>query len=488
MHKLEEGKKYYCDFHCHSNHSDGKLSRREVIKKAIEQNEGATMILAITDHNVPFEDMEELKKEFEGQILLISGSEVSTTYPVPETERKVEVHINALNYRLDHPGFLRMLKKNKHDKREIIELILGKLEARGLHVVDAYEELVEYVKPSTHVGRMAIARKMFEKGLVASIDEAFDKYFGSYGERLCYVDSPYEYVSIEEAVKTIREAGGIPVLCHPYFYGLEEEQLRDLIQHFKDVGGLAIETEYGFYTEEQRAKLRKLAKEFELAISCGSDYHGNAHERLDYRFDGKIYEGLANKNNKLILTSYGLTTKIGRKLIGKELEHYDLAEKKIFLFHEPHYSIETMLVEACLRLGFQKKNIILSGQQKNNEEVLECDFYYCTEGNTFEVLALMRERGLDLVIKDGFADGNKIYIGCSAGAAIAGVSIEEVKGFDRNFIGMTDFSGLGLFDGIIIPHYTATELKCYINSRPGIKEKYKHIYFVENEKSLVLDV
>lgn len=193
-------------------------------------------------------------------------------------------------------------------------------------------------------------------------------------------------------------------------------------------------------------------------------------------------------NNKLILTSYGLTTVIGRKLIGKELKGCDLSNRKIFLFHEPHYSIESMLVESCLKLGFKQDNIILSGQQASNQEVLECDFYYCTEGNTFEVLSLLRERELDSVIREGFKQGNKIYIGCSAGAAIAGVSIEEIKEFDRNFVGMVDFKGLGLFDGIIIPHYTKSELKRYISNSPGIEEKYNMILSVSNEKSLVLEL
>lgn len=193
-------------------------------------------------------------------------------------------------------------------------------------------------------------------------------------------------------------------------------------------------------------------------------------------------------NNKLVLTSYGLTTGIGRKLIGKELRGYNLADKKIFLFHEPHYFIESMLVESCLYLGFKKENIIMSGQQRNNQDVLDCDFYYCTEGNTFEVLSLLRERGLDSVIKEGFKKDNKIYIGCSAGAAIAGVSIEEVKDFDKNFVGMVDFAGLSLFDGIIIPHYTKSELKRYISKIPGIEKKYNRILSVSNEKSLVLEV
>lgn len=193
-------------------------------------------------------------------------------------------------------------------------------------------------------------------------------------------------------------------------------------------------------------------------------------------------------NNKLVLTSYGLTTGVGRKNIGKELANYDLVNKKIFLFHEPHYSIETILIDVCCDLGFKRENVILSGQQDSIDEIIECDFYYCTEGNTFEVLSLMRERGVDRAIKTGFDIGNKLYIGASAGAAVAGTSIEEIKDFDRNFVGMTDFTGLRLFDGIIIPHYTKTELKRYIKNTPGIEYKYNKIHSVSNNRSVVLEV
>lgn len=103
-------------------------------------------------------------------------------------------------------------------------------------------------------------------------------------------------------------------------------------------------------------------------------------------------------------------------------------------------------------------------------------------------LSILRERGLDSIIKEGFKMGNKIYIGCSAGAAIAGVSVEEIKDFDKNNVGMTDFSGLGLFDGIIIPHYTKKELKRYISNSYGIEDKYKSILSISNEKSLVMEV
>lgn len=192
--------------------------------------------------------------------------------------------------------------------------------------------------------------------------------------------------------------------------------------------------------------------------------------------------------NKLILTSYGLTMKVGKRLIRKALTGMDLKDKKIFLFHEPHYSIEPILINSCLALGFQRENIILSGQQKSSKEVKNCDLFYVTEGNVFEVMSLLRERGLDSVFQEAFREGNKIYIGASAGAMIAGVSIEEGESFDRNFMSMKDYQGLGLFSGVVLPHYTKEELNRYIKSSPGIKEKYPQILSVANTRSLILEV
>ena len=193
-------------------------------------------------------------------------------------------------------------------------------------------------------------------------------------------------------------------------------------------------------------------------------------------------------NNKLVLTSYGLTTEVGRKHIRKELANYDLSNKSIFLFYEPNYSIGKILLDVCCEFGFKKENIILSGHNDDFSKIVQCDFYYCTEGNTFEVLSFMREKNVDKAICKGFEYGNKVYIGASAGAAIAGINIEEIKDFDRNSVGMDEFSGLGLFDGIIIPHYTKAELKRYINNTPGIENKYKKIISVSNNRCVVLEI
>ena len=192
--------------------------------------------------------------------------------------------------------------------------------------------------------------------------------------------------------------------------------------------------------------------------------------------------------NKLILTSRGLTTGIGRDLIGAEIRKFDLSGRRIFVFHEPNIFTEPTIRDACISMGFEECNIIFSSKYNNVENIANCDFYYVGEGNSYEILSLMRERNVDKAILSGFADGNKVYIGSSGGAAISGSSIEEMMDFDTNFVGMKDFKALGLYDGLIIPHYNRHELKNYIKNSPGIEDKYKNIVNVSNDGILVVEV
>lgn len=192
-------------------------------------------------------------------------------------------------------------------------------------------------------------------------------------------------------------------------------------------------------------------------------------------------------HRRIILTSFGLTSSVGRKLICDALKDEDLADKKIFLFHEPYYSFEGILRNACVSMGFRPENVILSGEQSYNEEVSKVDFLYCEEGNTFEKMSLLRERGLDKVLVEAFNNG-ATYIGASAGAMIAGESIEEAFCCDENFVGMTDFKGLSLFEGIVLPHCTEMEAQRYIQNAPGIEKKFKKIMSIANDKMLVLEM
>ena len=195
------------------------------------------------------------------------------------------------------------------------------------------------------------------------------------------------------------------------------------------------------------------------------------------------------KRGHLILTSQGLTSKIGFRLIMGELKKDEaLADKKIYLFYEPYFSIGPLLIRSCLKAGFRKENIFLSDSDVSNSMIENImDYIYCTEGNTFEVLQCMQEKNVLEPIRIAVLDNGATYIGSSAGAIIAGQDILLAADFDRNFVGLENLEGLKLFDGTILSHYTLKERKCYIaNSDSSVIARYRNLYSVANGRKIIL--
>ena len=81
------------------------------------------------------------------------------------------------------------------------------------------------------------------------------------------------------------------------------------------------------------------------------------------------------------------------------------------------------------------------------------DVIYISGGNTFGTMKRLKEAGADRIVRN-YVNQGAVYIGGSAGAHIASVSIEHVKKYDTDTFGLTDFKGLGLFYGVLICHYT----------------------------------
>ena len=81
------------------------------------------------------------------------------------------------------------------------------------------------------------------------------------------------------------------------------------------------------------------------------------------------------------------------------------------------------------------------------------------------------------------------YIGSSAGAMIAGKDIYLGLDFDKNNVGMIDFTALNLFDGTIIPHYEKENLEMYKrNTEEKILNRYEDIYCVNDVDVLVVKI
>ena len=89
-----------------------------------------------------------------------------------------------------------------------------------------------------------------------------------------YYDESDYYISLEETINRIHEAGGIAILAHPFLYPFENENKLEEIEKILinyDLDGL--ECEYSLFDDIQRNSLKKLVQKYNKYISGGTDYH-----------------------------------------------------------------------------------------------------------------------------------------------------------------------------------------------------------------------
>ena len=134
--------------------------------------------------------------------------------------------------------------------------------------------------------------------------------------------------------------------------------------------------------------------------------------------------------------------------------------------------------------GFSRENITIFDYADPQKFIdLDLDILYISGGNTFATLKRIRDCGFDQEILR-YVQSGVLYIGGSAGAHIATQSIAHVAAFDPIPDGMNEWNGLGLFDGILICHYTEERRPLY--EALTAAGKYK-VYALRDEDSLVVN-
>ena len=252
-------KKVIVDLHSHTTASDGILTPTELVKRAADNQ---INMLAITDHDT-IKGLPEAKETIARENLpvkLIYGVEISTIW------KNSEIHIVGLNVDIENSQLLELLlaqEKGRIDRAISISEKLAKV-----NIQDAYQQAQQYSKGDI-VSRAHFARFLVANGYVKDMKRAFKKYLGKGG----YAYVPANCCGIADAINAIHSAGGQAVLAHPSRYDLTLTKLKLLISEFKTFGGDAIEVSQSRQTQDDLQKLAKLANEFELLASQGSDFH-----------------------------------------------------------------------------------------------------------------------------------------------------------------------------------------------------------------------
>lgn len=244
------------DLHVHTTASDGTNTPESVVGIAAQLGLAA---VAVTDHDTVSGYAEAAQAGKELGVEIVPGIEISTKFTGA-------VHILGYYIDPDAPELKSVLDWIVEDRDRRNRKVAELMAADGIPV--SYEMM--HRRFGDVIGRPHFARLLIELGYAADMRDAFDRYVEK-GRRY-YM--PRSILSIERSIEVILKAGGIPVLAHPYQYRLDEEKLRGLIEHCMDSGLMGMECRYSGYSGAQSARLERLAEEYGLIKTGGSDFHG----------------------------------------------------------------------------------------------------------------------------------------------------------------------------------------------------------------------
>ena len=314
------------DLHTHSTASDGTLTPTELVEYAYSKGLSA---IALTDHDTTAGVKEAMdaanRLRSEGkEIELIPGIELSSGY------HGKEIHIVGLFIDPDNEYLQRRLKHFISNRKKRNEQLCRLCTAKGMPI--SYEELRAEFGPKVVLTRAHYAKLLVKKGYVTSVKEAFDRFLGD--GKPCYV--PRKKITPMRAVEIIRRCGGFPVFAHPVLAGISKGHLEELTGKLKEAGLAGIEAYYGTYTASDERDIRALADKFDLALSGGSDFHGQNKPHIDIgKGTGRLFvsadllDDIKSRYNKMLLdnNSYRIPKILFTDLDGTLLDsHKDISE------------------------------------------------------------------------------------------------------------------------------------------------------------------
>jgi hypothetical protein len=250
------------DLHVHTTASDGVVTPEQVVAMAVEIGLAG---LAITDHDTVdgLEPALQFMQEQGINIDFIPGIELNTDFGDDE------LHILGYFINYHDKQLLNSLMEIRAQRYQRAEKMIGKLQSIGLSI---NLQQVQKLAQGDFIGRPHIARALQQAGYVLSEEEAFHKYIerGKPG----YVPR-YKFLP-SEAIELIKKAGGISVLAHP---GLIKDSRK--ISQIISMGIEGLEIYYPEHSNVQIQEFITLAKQHDLLITGGSDFHGG--ERSESR-------------------------------------------------------------------------------------------------------------------------------------------------------------------------------------------------------------
>jgi len=254
------------DLHCHSTVSDGTLMPEALAARA---HANGVQLWALTDHDEIAGQQRAIAAAHALGLDYLTGVEVSVTFA------GTTVHIVGLGFDADDAQLAAGLLATRGGRGERAQEMARQLAQVGIQ--DAYAGALRYVGNPELISRTHFARYLVETGVCRDTGEVFRRFLteGKPG----YVE--HRWARLGDAVRWIRDAGGLAVIAHPGRYRFTPTEEYALFSEFTQHGGQGVEVVTGSHLPSEYPIYAGMAQEFGLAASRGSDFHSPDESHTD---------------------------------------------------------------------------------------------------------------------------------------------------------------------------------------------------------------
>jgi predicted metal-dependent phosphoesterase TrpH len=165
-----------------------------------------------------------------------------------------------------YPGLAAEMARERSARERRAQRTVDLMRADGVDVT--WDEVRRYAAGTT-VGRPHLAQALINRGLAASVSDAFVP--SMLGERWRL---PKEDTDVFMALKLVRAAGGVGIFAHPRATSRGRIVPAKAVVAMAEAGLFGLEADHEDHTPRQRAEVRALAADLGLVVTGSSDFHG----------------------------------------------------------------------------------------------------------------------------------------------------------------------------------------------------------------------
>lgn len=250
------------DLHTHSTASDGTQPPADVMRSAAE---AGLDVVALTDHDTTSGWDEAAAAARDHGVVLVRGAELSCRYDW------TSVHLLSYLHDPAAPGLLAETQRSRESRVTRARRMVARI-AQDYPLT--WDDVRAGIRDGATVGRPHIADALVATGSFSSRDEVFATILHSRSEY--YV--PHYAPGAVDAIRLVREAGGVPVFAHPFASRRGSTVGAGVIEEMADAGLAGVEVDHRDHEPADRERLRTLADRLGLIVTGSSDYHGTGKQ------------------------------------------------------------------------------------------------------------------------------------------------------------------------------------------------------------------